>query len=262
MKPIDIPHYNSYTDSMVAFVDVLGFDKDARGISSEKDFYNIAKLLFSFEETAKAYNKDKDLFRNLRMTTMSDSIVVSVPYEDPICTLAIVAFLHQAQYDLLATDHQRLLRGYIAHGRVYHDNGIIFGEGFSKAYEGESYIGHAPRIVIDPDVIEDARSRIAAYIAACSGVEKHTHIFDYLRQDPSDGLYFIDYLKLADSQTRLPKEVRDKERIAIGNFIQSGLQKFHSNLNVHRKYRWLESYYQQAQQIASADPEEASAPQS
>ena len=233
---------------MVAFVDVLGFDKDARGISSDTDFYNIAGLLFLFRETANGLNKDKAIFKNLRMTTMSDSIVVSMPYDDPGCTLIIVESLHKTQYELLATDHQRLLRGYIAHGRVYHDNGIIFGEGFSKAYEGESDIGHAPRIVIAPDVIEDARAKVAAY----SGAENCAHIFKYLRQDPSDGLYFIDYLKLAGSQTRLREEERDKERIAIGHFIQSGLQKFQSNLNVHRKYCWLESYYQKAQQANAA----------
>ena len=89
MKPINIPHYTSYMDSMVAFVDVLGFDKEARGISSDADFYSIAKLLFAFRETAIGFNKDTSFFKNLRMTTMSDSIVVSMPYKDPICTFSL-----------------------------------------------------------------------------------------------------------------------------------------------------------------------------
>jgi hypothetical protein len=258
MKSLDIPHYSSYTDSIVAFVDVLGFDKNAREISSDTDFYRIAKLLFSFRETSKGLNQDKSLFMNFRMTTMSDSIVVSMPYNDPICTIALIGFLHQTQYELLATDHRRLLRGYLLRGYVYHDNNIIFGEGFSKAYELEHKIGHAPRIVIDPEVIKDARAKIAAY----KGSENVVHIFNYLMQDTSDGLYFIDYLKPVGSQSRLSCEVREKERNSIGTFIQSCLKEFSCNLKVYRKYRWLAAYYKQAQNISSDGSGEIPDPQS
>lgn len=239
MNDVAIPPYDEYLDSMVAFVDVLGFDDDARSIQSKEDFTRVAALLFAFKETARAVNQDKSYFGRLNMTTMSDSIVVSMPYDDPICAIGLIIFLHNAQYELLATDHKRLLRGYLSRGRVYHDNNIVFGEGYSKAYEFQRYVGHAPRIVIDPSIIQDAKVKISEY----KGKDKIDHIFNYLRQDPADNLYFIDYLKPFGSQSLLSARQLAREREGINAFIEGRLRKYRDNLSIRRKYEWLKNYF-------------------
>jgi hypothetical protein len=239
VKDIVIPRYDEYLDSLIAFVDVLGFDNDARSIRSEDDFTRIAKLLFAFKETAQGINQDESLYSHFNMTTMSDSFVVSMPYNDPICAMGLIIFLHKAQYELLATDHRRLLRGYLNRGRVYHNNNVVFGEGYSKAYEFQRYVGHAPRIVIDPSIIQDARNKISAY----KGKDKIVHIFDYLKQDEADNLYFIDYLKPVGSQSRLSAQQLAKEREGIKLFIEGSIQQHRDDIRICRKYEWLKNYF-------------------
>ena len=170
---------------------------------------------------------------------MSDSIVVSMPYEDPICAMGLIIFLHKAQYELLATNYRRLLRGYLIRGRVYHNNNTVFGEGYSKAYEFQRYVGHAPRIVIDPSIIQDAKDKISKY----KGKNKIDHIFNYLRQDPADNLYFIDYLKPVGSHSLLSDQQLAQEREGINAFIEGRLRKYRDNLRICRKYEWLKNYF-------------------
>jgi len=240
MKDIVIPRYDEYLDSMIAFVDVLGFDDNARSIRSEEDFNRVAKLLFAFKETAQAVTQDKtSLYSRLNMTTISDSFVVSMPYNDPICAIGLIGFLHKAQYELLATDHRRLLRGYLNRGRIYHNNNVVFGEGYSKACEFQRYIGHAPRIVIDPSIIQDAKNKISAY----KGKDKVDHIFNYLKQDTADNLYFIDYLKPVGSQTLLSAQQLAQEWTWINLFIEGSIQKYGDDLRIRRKYEWLKNYF-------------------
>jgi hypothetical protein len=199
MEGVSLPAYEEYRDSLVAFVDVLGFDNDARNIQSEREFENISSLLFSFKQTAASYNQDRSLLKNYEMTTMSDSVVVSMPYDDSICAMSLMITLHGMQYDLLATPHRRLLRGFLTRGRVYHHNSIVFGEGYSRAYEGQGKVGHAPRIVVDPAVVQDAKEKVHAY----KGTQKMAHVFKYLKQDPSDGLYFTTTSNHAVIETRI-----------------------------------------------------------
>ena len=102
--------------------------------------------------------------------------------------MALITILHQTQYDILI-GYGTILRGYMTRGNVYHKNGIVFGKGYSDAYIKEQAIGHAPRIVIDPNLIEDAWQKVATY----TGKEKIDHIFNYVIEDSSDGYFFIDY---------------------------------------------------------------------
>ena len=147
----NFPKYEDFIDCMVGFVDILGFDSSVRNIQSHEDFFDVAKLLFTIKGSANIFNENKGLLKNLRITAISDSIIVTMPYHDPVCAIALIKILHQFQYDLLAAGFETLLRGYIIRSLVYHKYNIIFGKGYSDAYIKEKEIGHAPRIVIDPN---------------------------------------------------------------------------------------------------------------
>jgi len=239
MEDIILPAYEEYRDSLVAFVDVLGFDKDARNIQSQDDYVRVAGLLFAFKETATRYNQDQSLLRQFEMTTMSDSIVVSMPYNDPACAMSLIIMLHGTQYDLLATAHRRLLRGFLTRGRLYHRDGIVFGEGYSRAYEYQEKVGHAPRIVLDPVVVQDAEEKVQAY----RGTQKMAHVFNYLRQDPSDGLYFIDYLRPLKNRPQSYYDRTIEEHGDIDRFIDENIAKYRGDLKIRRKYEWLRWYF-------------------
>ncbi len=180
----DIPKYKEYTDCMVAFIDILGFDSRVRNINSEEDFFEIGKLLYALMETERGYNADKTIFENLTITAISDSIIITMPYHDRNCAMAITIVLKKLQYKLISTSFATLLRGYLTRGHVYHKDRIIFGKGYSEAYRKEGEIGHAPRIVFDPRIIDDGRQKVLNY----KGKGKVDHVFNYLMRDASDGV--------------------------------------------------------------------------
>ena len=216
------PKYEDFTDCMVAFIDILGFDSRVRSIKSKEDFFEVGKLLFALKETEKSFNKNEDFFKNLTITAISDSIIITMPYHDPICAMAIITVIQKFQYDLIATSFETLLRGYLTRGNVYHKEQIIFGKGYSEAYRKEGKIGHAPRIVIDPKIIEDGRTKVLNY----KGKEKVDHIFNYLIEDSCDGYHFIDYLKPVRLQIGISREDLIAERKVIKAFIENRLELF------------------------------------
>ena len=87
---------------------ILGFDSRVRNIKSSSDFFEVGKLLYTLKETEKNFNKNIDLFKNLKITAISDSVIVTMPYSDPICAMALITILHNFQYELLATSFKTL----------------------------------------------------------------------------------------------------------------------------------------------------------
>ncbi len=136
-----IPKYEDYTDCMVAFIDILGFDSRVRSIKSKEDFFEVGKLLFALKETEKSFNKNADFFKNLTITAISDSIILTMPYHDPICAMAIITVIQKFQYDLIATSFATLLRGYLTRGHVYHKEQIT-----PMLQKSEGFRAKAPRV--------------------------------------------------------------------------------------------------------------------
>ena len=235
----NLPKHSDFKDSLVAFVDILGFDKKVRDINSEEGFLKVAKLLHATKETADNFSKADGLFEEFEFTAISDSLIISVPFSNAICTLGMLQILHNIQYEILGTSFKTLVRGYITRGSIYHKNGLIFGSGYSKAYRGEGKIGGAPRIVLDSSIVKDAKE----VIEKNKDVENTVTILKYLREDLSDGLYFVDYLNPIGSQEGIPKEQIKEERISINEFIEKSLKSHEDNCIIHTKYKWLENYF-------------------
>lgn len=242
LSPEDLPSIADFKDSMVAFVDILGFDKRARSIASEADFFEVGKVLFAAQQTALGItNSDGDL-QDFTLTAISDSIIVSVPYESPVCAVGLLHILQHIQYEFIATGLNTLVRGYVARGPIYHKNGLIFGSGYSNAYQGERLIGSAPRIVFSPDLIKDGLSKIANKDTA--GL---ISAFDLLQEDESDGFYFVDFLRPNGIQSNIPKDQLFKEREVIKNFIDANLELYKGDYEVLPKYKWLKSYFKKSE---------------
>jgi hypothetical protein len=229
-----LPRYEEYIDCFVAFVDILGFDSRARGIQSEEDFSKIGALLSSLKAvTVHINNKNGDLI-NLKAMSVSDSIIFSMPFHDPFPSgISIALFLHMLQYQLLK-GHQTLLRGYMTRGPVYHKDNIIFGKGYSEAYQNEKEIGHAPRIIINSSLIEEIKGIDLA------NQFPYGHIFDIVCQDRCDGKYFIDYLKPLKMLNNIDEMKAERERIK--EIVRSSLNEYRDNLKIIRKYNWLSNY--------------------
>jgi len=239
----NFPKYEEYLDCMVAFIDILGFDSRVRNIKSREDFFEVGKLLYTLKETAKGFSKENTILKNFQVTAISDSVIVTMPYHDPGCAMALITILHNFQYELIATSFETLTRGYITRGNVFHRDDIIFGLGYSEAYRKEREAGHAPRIVVDPTIVKDGKEKVSRY----KGKEKVDHIFNYITEDTCDGYYFIDYLKPVGVQTVLPQEQLRQERMNIKQFLERNLLKHSENEKIYRKYKWLENYLQKTE---------------
>jgi hypothetical protein len=235
----NIPKYEEYTDCMVAFIDILGFDSRVRNIKSREDFSEVVKIVSALKKMERRLNENKDLFKTITVTAISDSIIVTMPYHDPICAMAMTINILKFQYDLIATSPETLLRGYLTRGLVYHKDLIIFGKGYSEAYRKEREIGHAPRIVIDPIIIEDGKIKVSSY----KGEEEPDHIFNYLIKDACDGYYFIDYLKPIGLRVGVSREQLIAERKVFKVFIENSLKFYKDDEKITRKYKWLYNYF-------------------
>lgn len=232
------PKYNHFKDSLVAFIDILGFNDKVLNINSENNFSNISNLLYSLQKIAKNYSEDGSIFNEYELTAISDSLIISVPYNNPICTYGMLIMLHNLQYELLATDFKTLIRGYVTRGKIYHKDNLLFGEGYSNAYKGELSIGGAPRIVIDSNIVKKGKEIITS-----NKNEHNLSAFDYIVEDKSDGLYFIDYLNPIGVQSKLSKNQLLNERHSIKLFIKKSLLEFENDEKIRRKYKWLENYF-------------------
>lgn len=229
------PKYEDYIDSIVAFVDVLGFDSRARNIKSENDFKKVAATLFVLNEIAKTINEEKTSLANFKIIAISDSLIITAPFHDKSrSTMSLTVMLHMLQYQLLK-GFKTLIRGYIIRGPVYHSENIIFGKGYSEAYEKERAINYPPRVVIDPSLIEEAKSII-------QNNSFYDHILNYLVRDSLDTHYFIDYLKPVGARAAIPIKDSITERSKIKEFVQSQLNTFKDKENIFEKYNWLNNY--------------------
>lgn len=151
----------------------------------------------------------------------------------------MLQILHIIQYEMLATQFKTLVRGYITRGSVYHKHGLIFGPGYSDAFKGESLIGGAPRIVLDPMIVKDAKR----VIESIENRRKLVTALDFLVEDPSDGFYFIDYLNPFGTSGSLSIDQLRQERESIKDFINNSLSKFEYDYKIKAKYKWLENYF-------------------
>ena len=182
------PDFKDFKKSFVAFVDILGFSNKVKDINFEEDFNEIAEILNALKMEANHFNANQDIFKDLTITAISDSIIISIPYDsvnDPAITIMI--YLYHLQYTLLAS-FKTLVRGYLTLGDIYHKDGLIFGKGYVKAYQCEQdFKNNPPKIIIDPEIIEIARNAI-------KNIEgEFTSIFDFLIID-ENGCSFVDYL--------------------------------------------------------------------
>ena len=94
-----------------------------------------------------------------------------------------------------------------------------------------------PRIVLDPV--------LAAYVLK-KGADKPSDgsysAFNELRNDPCDGLWFIDYLKPVGTRSEDDAEELRTARKAICEWIKSQKEIHQADHRVRSKYHWLEQY--------------------
>lgn len=230
-----------YRRSLVSFIDILGF----RHLIATSTFEQVAKKLAALKRFSGRDEDDGDGLEP-RVIQFSDSIIRVRPLDGKANLEFPYGMLFHELHDLVFMQgelikHGVCIRGGVAIGDVYFDSRTIFGPGFVRAYEMESQFANFPRIVIDPQVLQDLM-REGALIAQHHDVaEEIRHIRQLVRKD-SDGLFFVDYLEAflpeLDEPEFQPVVLRDHRQM-----ILDGVGKGAALNGVSAKYVWLANYH-------------------
>lgn len=227
MKRQKNSNYNSYNqDSFVAFIDILGFSNLIKNIKSEETFNRILKILTAAKNEEKFDSfKNKETLKNfsLKILSISDSIIITVPHS-PERLYLLIRYLLFVQRSLLILNIT--VRGFVAKGKVYNKKGILFGEGYLKAYEGEKGLskkGCPAQIVFDEDIMIQRH-----FIKFCES--------KLLKR--GDCGYFLDYA------SSFKKNDDDSSYLKVLTFINEQIKVYSSDEKILSKYQWLKSYFE------------------
>ena len=186
----------------------MGFKEGLKNYSCEtiasifdeiNEDYNI-----TFNKTGKLIVDKKDL----HIKVMSDSVCIYIETKIENSLTALIATCDYLQIRLLRLPIPVLSRGAIVEGEIYHENDVLFGQGFVDAFYKQEYAAVFPRIIIDDKVIENYK---------CKEEIGQKYIDDMIIRDCCDNRYISDYLYLfyglnhsQDSWKNFAKYVYDK----------------------------------------------------
>ena len=133
----------NYTDSVVAFIDVLGFRRILKDKSIVETYFS--KLI----ESLKTLKSSK-----ITSLLISDSVVLQIPYHSVSDLRAMCVTVAHLQADLALSGIWT--RGGIAIGNFYYEtiegSQVVAGEALADAYELESKWAKYPRVLLDPKI--------------------------------------------------------------------------------------------------------------
>jgi hypothetical protein len=214
----------TYTQSLVAFLDILGFSDIVQNDCNSASTNNLEKIIEIVKVASDALS-----FGDVRQ--FSDSIVCSVNYSiDNI--ISLINAIQKLQNSAL--EKGVLLRGGISLGKHYSDSNLLFSEALVNAYKIESVVARFPRVVLDSNIIE----LIEIIQADHSGtVEKFTSL---ICKDV-DGEIFVSYCQENYGKTAL-------------DLVRSALSKKYSS-SIREKYIWLGRYIEKTHTELAQDLE-------
>lgn len=227
-----------YRDSVVSFVDVLGF-RDL--LNSQPDPAVISRIIRKVRDALapdRPTRSNDPLGKNVSKAfgfSLSDAVVRIRPYDtkfrDGALFWELLALMH-AQGQLLAEGI--VIRGAVTVGKAYahRTDDLAFGPAVAEAYEWESARAVYPRIVLTENAMKAYRSD-ERLRASSEGNETIS-----LLSQGDDGLYYIDYLRKLEGEYDHPGgyyELLQKHK----KVIDEGMEKAAVGSTVRQKYQWM-----------------------
>lgn len=238
----------SYKESIVVFLDVLGFSNKIKTSNSEeyvKSLFEILQFInaWNTSDGKNAFIEEKDLYsetyicsnnlnfseiiKELQVSYFSDTLVITLPYNDEsdlnsklfciVCALSnIISKLSMANY---------FVRGGITIGKMFHKTNMFFGPAYLEAYNLESKAAIYPRIVFSNKLLDFIIKKNMPYI-----------------KQAEDGLFYIDWTDYQKKriQRKLYKTVCDKNYIQeLKKIIEENIKENSNDIAIKAKYEWL-----------------------
>ncbi len=240
VRKVGVIIMNEYTECFVAFLDILGFKKYIDKAECQ-EIYEVFSEILNFK--ASPLVKEYPAYDNIKITIMSDSIIVYIDSSITDAFLALTDVCSQMQIKLMNRAEPILLRGGIAKGSLYHKDNILYGKGLTSAYILENTLAVYPRIIFTETTRQEGLKNVGKL-----------YLFDYNQQfyhKDEDDLYFIDYFSTFNyTKAYSPSSIED-----VINFNNSYFEQIHNYTNsmlsmeisssVRIKYLWLKKKYLQ-----------------
>lgn len=231
-----------YRRSLISFIDILGF----KHLITSSTYHQVAEKLAAVKHFSGTDQEEDGDGLEPRVIQFSDSIIRIRPLEGKANSEFPYGMLFNELYDLVLmqgelVNHGVCMRGGIAIGDVHFDAKTIFGPGFVRAYEMETTFANFPRIVLDPQVLNDLMESKALVAKNHDVAEEVGHIRKLIRKD-ADGLFFVDYLNAFLSELDEP-EFQPVFLRAHKKLILDGVGKGSALNGVSAKYLWLANYH-------------------
>lgn len=230
------PAAAGYRDKYVAFVDILGFAELVR--EADKDEDRLAAVVDALN-TVSTVAPPSHAETGLMSQNFSDSLILSA-HATPDGLWHLLLTLDRLSWNLLCIGI--LARGGVAHGRIHHDEKIVFGVGVNEAYRLESTVAKFPRIIVSRHVFKNATDY------ATSNEVANVYLARLIRDD--DGVWFINYLSDLEAfahQNAPTDELRKSSWYSAGEVIREQLQRQLDEMidrpEVYAKLAWMANYW-------------------
>lgn len=234
---------NDYETRIVAFVDILGFKSMVD--ESVVDHYAYLRIHDALEDFRQIKKEKEDALydKDVKVTTFSDSLVISYPIDYVGGLFYILNDLTYLQFILL--QQGVFVRGGITIGKLRHVQTEIFGPAMNEAYHLESTQAVYPRIIISEETINKGidntyEKKSDPAMEAYSWKSEADDVFEMLKKD-SDGWYSLDYLRVADEMDSTEDYIFALEKVR--NYIEKALLANKGNDHVVEKYKWVANYF-------------------
>lgn len=252
-----MPSY-SPTPHLVAFVDALGFSREILRENSKK-----LNTYFEMIEQAKLEWKNREGKQELKVTTVGDSVVLSVEhagketddkffestepgFETKLYNLCFAV----AELQSGLAVHDIWTRGAITYHSIDTHDGRLVGPAFHRAYHLESQVAKFPRVILDGRITNVAGCSTAQELVNKVNLIGRTKPVLYnfnalvdlkLTNDgdlPHDVPTFVDFAQI------MPSGILKKNYFEITSGYLA--RRLRENVEYYPKYRWVADYFVQS----------------
>jgi hypothetical protein len=242
-----------YREKFIANIRILGFEEllgrsaaPTPAITPDEiiDALEVPKL---GESTPQITGRIEDISEiGHRMTAFANWLAITV---DPTVPGLVHLLRHVAMigFRLLQLTPPVLCRGGITRGLVYHTGQIVLGPGLGAAYVLAEQVSRYPRVILSQEV---SRFVLAASPPAAAIIK------GFVRQDETDGLYFVNILRVLRLSMEFEKEPLSHIRAIsehIDNYLKQEIAR-HSGEG-REEFRWFKRYFDWATGKSGAEDE-------
>jgi hypothetical protein len=227
----------TYQIRYCAFVDILGFSNIVRrGLMQPEEIMALLQSVRRLPEGREAIAFSQS---DLKFHSFSDNMCVSAAANADGIT-HITHSLESLARSLL--DVGILLRGAIVKGKLYQDDDVVFGEALIRAVELESQVVHYPRIMLEREVADEAKTLMRRRLV-------EDFVRDYIVQC-DDGPFHLNFLygmrPYLDSSDEPLRQIYIERYNMVAAKLQATLDAAVDNPRHFEKQIWFARYWNQA----------------